>query len=76
MIWPELLLRVNRGDQNWSHSPDLESLSLSGMSCMSPNCDTIAPEDFVLLHITKDQLKDKYNLLAFQDHVRAHPQLR
>ena len=43
---------------------------------MSPNCDTIAPEDFVLTHVTKEQLKDKYSQLAFQDHVRAHPQLR
>jgi hypothetical protein len=43
---------------------------------MSANCDTIVPNDFVLSHVSKEQLRDKYNQLAFQDHVRSHPQLR
>ena len=51
-------------------------VSVSGMSCMSANCDTLAPDEFVLRHVNKEQVRDKYNQLTFQDHVRSHPQLR
>jgi hypothetical protein len=40
------------------------------MSCMSANCDMLATEDFVSVHVTKDNMREKYNQLGFQDHVR------
>ena len=48
----------------------------TGLSCMSANCDTLAAEDFVLAHISMDNVRDMYNQLSFRDFIRAHPQLR
>ena len=52
--------------------------SFSGLSCMSANCDTLANEDFVLSHISMENVhvRDMYNQLSFRDYVRSHPQLR
>ena len=43
---------------------------------MSPNCDILAAEDFVLAHIQRENVQDMYNQLTFLDFVRSHPQLR
>ena len=43
---------------------------------MSSNCDTRAHEDFVLTHVTKQSVRDRYKQLAFFDYIRIHPQLR
>lgn len=43
---------------------------------MSPNCDSRAHEDFVLSHVTKQNVRDRYKKLAFCDYIRSHPQLR
>ena len=43
---------------------------------MSANCDALAAEDFVLAHISMDNVRDMYNQLSFRDFVRSHPQLR
>ena len=43
---------------------------------MSANCDTLANEDFVLSHISVENVRDLYNQLSFRDFVRSHPQLR
>jgi len=53
----------------------LQGISTS-LSCMSANCDTLAPEDFVLAHISAENVRDMYNQLSFRDFVRSHPQLR
>jgi len=53
----------------------LQGISTS-LSCMSANCDTLAAEDFVLAHISMDNVRDMYNQLSFRDFVRSHPQLR
>ena len=47
-----------------------------GLQCMSPNCDSRAHEDFVLSHVTKQNVRDRYKKLAFCDYIRSHPQLR
>ena len=49
---------------------------LSGLSCMSANCDSLAAEDFVLAHISVENVRDMYNQLSFRDFVLSHPQLR
>lgn len=43
---------------------------------MSANCDSLAAEDFVLAHISVENVRDMYNQLSFRDFVRSHPQLR
>jgi len=53
----------------------LQGISTS-LSCMSANCDTLAAEDFVLAHISMENVRDMYNQLSFRDFVRSHPQLR
>lgn len=53
----------------------LQGLSTS-LQCMSPNCDSRAHEDFVLSHVTKQNVRDRYKKLAFCDYIRSHPQLR
>ena len=51
-------------------------LSFLGLSCMSANCDTLAAEDFVLAHISTQNVRDMYNQLSFRDFVLSHPLLR
>lgn len=46
------------------------------LSCMSINCDTLAPEEFVLGHLHKPILREKYLTAAFHDYIRCHPLLR
>jgi len=53
----------------------LQGLSTS-LSCMSSNCDTRAHEDFVLAHVTKESVRQRFKQLAFFDYIRSHPQLR
>lgn len=43
---------------------------------MAQNCEVIAPEDFVLSHVTKPALRERYQQFMFKDHVKSHPQLR
>ena len=51
-------------------------LYIAGLSCMSANCDSVAAEDFVLAHISVENVRDMYNQLSFRDFVLSHPQLR
>lgn len=46
------------------------------IQCMAQNCEVIAPEDFVLSHVTKPLLRERYQQFMFKDHVKSHPQLR
>ena len=43
---------------------------------MSNNCDTLAPEEFVLSHLSKQSIREKYLRGTFQDYVTMHPLLR
>lgn len=43
---------------------------------MAKDCGILAPEDFVLEHISRANLREKYLQFAFQDYVKSHPQLR
>jgi len=52
-----------------------QGLSTS-LGCMSTNCDSRAHEDFVLAHVTKESVRDRFKQLAFFDYIRSHPQLR
>ena len=42
---------------------------------MSTNCDSRAHEDFVLAHVTKESVRDRFKQLAFFDYIRSHPQV-
>lgn len=48
----------------------------TAISCMAKDCEVLAPEDFVLKHLIKPNLREKYQQFTFQDHVKSHPQLR
>ena len=43
---------------------------------MARDCEILAPEDFVLSHLNKPNLREKYQQFTFHDHVKSHPQLR
>lgn len=43
---------------------------------MAQECEVRAPEDFVLSHVTKPALRERYQQFMFKDHVKSHPQLR
>lgn len=43
---------------------------------MAQDCEVRAPEDFVLSHVTKPALRERYQQFMFKDHVKSHPQLR
>lgn len=49
----------------------------TGLECMQPECHVLVPESFVL-SITRDSaaLREKYQIFAFKDYVKNHPQLR
>lgn len=53
---------------------------VSGVSntilCMAQDCELRAPEDFVLSHVTKPVLRERYQQFMFKDHVKSHPELR
>ncbi|VVC87523.1 unnamed protein product [Leptidea sinapis] len=46
------------------------------IQCMAQECEVIAPEDFVLSHVAKPTLRDRYQQFMFKDHLKSHPQLR
>ncbi|XP_045482679.1 potential E3 ubiquitin-protein ligase ariadne-2 [Harmonia axyridis] len=48
----------------------------TSISCMAKDCGILAPEDFVLKHISRANLREKYQQFAFQDYVKSHPFLR
>lgn len=43
---------------------------------MARDCDVLAPEDFVLKHLLRPNMREKYLYFTFQDYVKSHPQLR
>lgn len=43
---------------------------------MAQDCELRAPEDFVLSHVTKPMLRERYQQFMFKDHVKSHPELR
>lgn len=44
--------------------------------CMANACDVLVPEDLVISLISRPQIRDKYQQLAFQDYVRSVAELR
>lgn len=44
--------------------------------CMAAACDVLVPEDLVISLISRPQIRDKYQQLAFQDYVKSVPELR
>lgn len=46
------------------------------IQCMAQDCEVRAPEDFVLSHVAKPTLRERYQQFMFKDHVKSHPQLR
>lgn len=45
--------------------------------CMAPACDFLVPEDLVLTGlISRPQIRDRYQQLAFLDYVKSVPELR
>ncbi|KAL3289867.1 hypothetical protein HHI36_023257 [Cryptolaemus montrouzieri] len=48
----------------------------TGISCMARDCGVLAPEDFVLKHLARTNLREKYQQFTFQDYVKSHPCLR
>lgn len=46
------------------------------ISCMARDCNILAPEDFVLTHLTRPNFREKYQQFTFQDYVKTHPELR
>ncbi|XP_026493734.1 potential E3 ubiquitin-protein ligase ariadne-2 [Vanessa tameamea] len=46
------------------------------IQCMAQECEVRAPEDFVLSHVTKPALRERYQQFMFKDHVKSHPELR
>lgn len=48
----------------------------TAISCMARECEVLVPEDFVLKHLTKANLREKYQQFTFKDYVKSHPQLR
>lgn len=46
------------------------------IQCMAQDCEVRAPEDFVLSHVAKPSLRERYQQFMFKDHVTSHPQLR
>jgi ariadne-2 len=43
---------------------------------MAQECEVRAPEDFVLAHVPKPTLRERYQQFMFKDHVKSHPELR
>lgn len=43
---------------------------------MAQDCEVRAPEDFVISHVPKSTLRERYQQFMFKDHVKSHPQLR
>ena len=62
-------------DLHFSHQIADQSMSTS-LSCMSIDCKTFAPENFVLGQLSDQNVVEKYLALAFHDYIRANPQLR
>ncbi|XP_065165687.1 potential E3 ubiquitin-protein ligase ariadne-2-like [Atheta coriaria] len=48
----------------------------TAISCMARDCEVLAPEDFVLKHLTQPDMREKYQQFSFQDYVKSHPELR
>lgn len=48
----------------------------TGIKCMAQECDMLVPEDFVLKHLIRPNMREKYHQFTFQDYVRSHPLLR
>lgn len=46
------------------------------IQCMAQECEVRAPEDFVISHVPKPALRERYQQFMFKDHVKSHPQLR
>lgn len=43
---------------------------------MAQECVALAPEDFVLKHLHRPNMREKYQQFLFQDYVKSHPKLR
>lgn len=43
---------------------------------MANDCNTLAPEDFVLSLLVKPLIRERYQQFVFRDYVKSHPQLR
>ena len=43
---------------------------------MSNQCDTLAPGDFVLAHVKRPGLREKFQTMSFQTSIQSHPLLR
>lgn len=43
---------------------------------MARDCEVLAPEDFVLKHLSRSNMREKYQQYTFQDYVKSHPELR
>lgn len=43
---------------------------------MARDCVVLAPEDFVLKHLHRPNMREKYQQFSFQDYVKSHPELR
>ncbi|KAF5281166.1 hypothetical protein FQR65_LT14846 [Abscondita terminalis] len=48
----------------------------TAISCMARDCEVLAPEDFVLKHLSRSNMREKYQQYTFQDYVKSHPELR
>ncbi|CAG9855552.1 unnamed protein product [Phyllotreta striolata] len=48
----------------------------TGIACMARDCIVLAPEDFVLKHLQRPNMREKYQQFSFQDYVKSHPFLR
>lgn len=48
----------------------------TGIGCMATHCNVLVPEDLVLTLLSKPHMRTKYQHFAFQDYVKAHPELR
>ncbi|XP_068916764.1 potential E3 ubiquitin-protein ligase ariadne-2 [Tenebrio molitor] len=48
----------------------------TAISCMARDCVVLAPEDFVLKHLSRPNMREKYQQFTFQDYVKSHPELR
>lgn len=46
------------------------------IECMDKDCRVLVPEDFVLNILSKSSRRERYQLFAFNDHVKSHPELR
>ncbi|CAG9817003.1 unnamed protein product [Phaedon cochleariae] len=48
----------------------------TSIACMARECKVLAPEDFVLKHLHRPNMREKYQQFSFQDYVKSHPELK